>query len=538
MEATHATATAPSKAKVLTAVYLAVFLIVVDASVLNVAVPTLARELGADNQALQWIVDSYTLVFAGLLLTFGSLGDRFGHRKLLLGGIAVFMATSLGAAFAQSTGQLIAGRAAMGVGAAMIFPATLAVLNHRCRGPELAKAVALWAAVYGLALTFGPIIGGVLLDHFWWGSIFLVHVPVCIVLAVLVVKWVPESLDPNAERTDWLGAGLSIAAVALLVGSIIEAPTKGWTSAPILGGFAAAAFFLALFVAWEHRCDAPMLRLTFFRNRRFTAGCVVISLAFMLFMGWAYLGTQYLQFIRGYSPTLSGISLLPVAIGIASVTRLSPKLVARFGMRPVITIGLVIICGGLAGSSTITASTPFALVALYLFTTGLGLGLVQPPATEAILHSLPVEHSGIGSALNDTTRQIGAALGFAVAGSLMASVYLDRVRDALAATPAPPEAVKAASGSVAGAHIVADRAVELYGPAAGQLVRRIADAAFLDGYHLANQVSAAVALVVAVVAFVLIPSGRPGASDDTDISAEDGSTDDGSTDSSDAPVPA
>ena len=299
---------------ILAVLCLSVLLVVVDNTIVNVALPTISRDLHASTEALQWVVDGYTLTFAGLLLVGGNLGDRLGRRRMLQLGLALFGLTSVTAALAQNSGELIAARAAMGVAATLIYPATLAILNNVFTNPrERATAIGIWTAVSGLAVAIGPVAGGVLLRHFTWSSVFLVNVPV-VLIALVAAALLPESRDPKAGRFDPLGAVLSVAGITLLTWLIIEAPGHGWLSATTLGGIFGALVILALFAAWQARRPDPMLDVRLFRNPRFSAASAAIALAFFGLFGFIFMITQYFQVVRGYDLLGAGLATLPFAL--------------------------------------------------------------------------------------------------------------------------------------------------------------------------------------------------------------------------------
>ncbi len=334
----------PHRWAVLAVVCLAVFVTVLDGTIVNVALPSLAFELGASTRQLQWIVDAYLLVFTGLLLAAGGLGDKFGRKRLLMFGLLVFGATSAYAGSVESSGELIAGRALMGIGAAMIFPATLAILTNVFRDTgERAKAIGIWSAVSGVAVAAGPITGGWLLEHFWWGSVFFINVPITIVVALAAWRFVPESREHDAPALDRIGVGLSIAAITALVFTIIEAPEWGWDSTSTFAGFAIAAALLVSFVRWELRVEHPMLPVSIFRNLRFSAASVAITSAFFALFGFIFLITQYFQLVRGYGPLEAGVRTLPVAFSIAVASVLAPRIVERVGTTAVVRTGLLLL---------------------------------------------------------------------------------------------------------------------------------------------------------------------------------------------------
>src|SRR4029453_1978118 len=398
--------------QILAVLCVSLFVIVMDNTIVNVALPTLARELDAGTSSLQWIVDAYTLVFAGLLLAAGGLGDRFGRKGALLAGLALFGAFSAAGAFASSTGQLISARAVMGVGAALIFPTTLAIVVNVFTEPrERAAAIGIWTAIAGVGVALGPISGGWLLEHFSWGSVFLVNVPVTVAGIVGTLLLVPRSREPRAPRLAPPGLALSIAGVTLLVWSLIEAPSHGWISATTIGGITGAAVLLAVFSWWERRVPAPLLDVNLFRNMRFTAASLAITLGFFALFGFIFLVTQYLQLVKGYSALQAGVRTLPFAIAMVVAAVSSGKVVQRIGTKVVVAAGLALMAGGFAIASTNDASTSYSVIASARFLMGFGPGSAAAPATESILASLPREKAGVGSAVNDTTREVGGTRG-------------------------------------------------------------------------------------------------------------------------------
>ena len=407
---------------------LSLLAIVIDNTIVNVALPTLVRDLEADVAELQWVVDAYTLVFAGLLLLAGALGDRYGRRRTLLAGLTVFGVSSAVAAYAGSVDGLIAARAVMGAGAAFIMPATLSLLVSVFTDTrERAMAIGIWAATAGLGVALGPVVGGVLLDHFWWGSIFIVNVPLVAIAVVAGFRLLPESRDPVARRLDWTGAALSGVGLVAFVWAIIEAPSKGWTSPPVLAAGAFAAVALVAFVLWQRRVAEPLLDVRLFENPRFTAASSTVMVLFFALFGFLFLSTQYLQFVLGYSPSAAGVRVLPYAGAMIVFAPLSSKLVMSLGTKRVATAGMLLFSLGLAVAATIGTSSGYGRLAVALVFMGAGMGLAGAPATESIMGSLPPERANIGSAVNDTTRELGGALGVAIVGSIMSSLYGTRL---------------------------------------------------------------------------------------------------------------
>jgi EmrB/QacA subfamily drug resistance transporter len=486
----------------LTLVVLSLSLLIIglDNTVLNVALPTLVRDLQATGSELQWMVDAYVLVFAGLLLTAGALGDRFGRKLALNAGLIIFGVTSLVAAYVDSAEALILARSIMGIGGALIMPSTLSIITNIFSGVERGRAIAAWAAVAGLGIIIGPVLGGWLLENFWWGSIFLVNVLIAAVAIAAGFFLVPESKDPDATPLDLVGAGLSIAHLGTLVYAIIEAPTRGWTDDLVLGAFGVAVVLLVVFLWWEYRSEHPMLRLEFFENPRFTAASGAITLVFFAMFGSVFLLTQYLQLVLGYTPLEAGFRVMPVATMLVAAP-LSARFNELFGTKRVVTSGLVVVAGALSVFALIDVDSGYGHVALALSLLGIGMGTAMAPATDSIMGSLPLAKAGVGSAMNDTTRQVGGALGVAILGSILASSYASSIAPALKGLPA--EAAAAAGDSIGGAVQVVSRMGD-----AGASLFNAASAAFIDGMQSAIWVAAGIALFGAVLTLVFLPA-RP-----------------------------
>lgn len=479
--------------------------IILDNTIVNVAIPALQRELGATTSQLQWVVDAYVLVFAGLLLTAGALGDRFGRKGALGAGLVVMGTASAASAFATSAHQLIATRAVMGVGGALIMPSTLSILTNVFRDPrERGRAIAVWAGTAGMAGALGPLTGGFLLEHFWWGSVFFVNVPVVAVALLAGWKLVPTSRDPAAPPVDVPGALLSIAGLVALVWAIIDAPERGWTDGAVLGAFAAAGVLLAAFALWERATPYPMLSLAFFRNPRFSAASAAVTLTFFVMFGTMFAFTQYLQFVLGYTPLQAGVRMLPMAGVMMVVAPTSARIVERVGTKVVVATGLTVVTGGMVLASLLTPEGGYLPALGVLMVIALGMALTMAPATESIMGSLPPTKAGVGSAVNDTTRQVGGALGVAVLGSILSSIYASRLGDALAGTPAPREVVAVARESLGAAFALAARV----GGPAGDALRDAAARAFVDGMGAAFLAGAGVAALAALVAAVFLPAGE------------------------------
>jgi EmrB/QacA subfamily drug resistance transporter len=487
----------------LAVICLSVFVVSVDATIVNVGLPTLSRELDADTAQLQWIVDAYTLVMAGLMLSVGSLSDRFGRRGWLSAGLAVFAITSVVAAQVDSANALIWARAAMGVGAAVIFPTTLSLItNIFADSVKRAKAIGLWAAMVGVGVAAGPITGGWLLEHFAWGSIFVVNVPIAVAAIVGGILFVPTSRDPAAPRVDVPGLILSSIGITALVYTVIEAPNWGWGSARTVAGFGVAITVLAGFALWERRTSHPMLDVSVFVNRRFSGGSLAVTAGFLTLFGFIFVITQYFQFIKAYSAFETGLRLLPVAISIAVASIVGPRIVERIGTTAVVVAGLAIFAAGLGWASTVDASTSYAVIAAQMVLLGGGLGLTTAPATESIMGSLSADKAGVGSAVNDTTRELGGTLGVAIVGSVFASIYSSRLASDSAVSALPTEVRATMERSVAAAQeVVAQLPAGIASNA-----RQAVDTAFLDGMQVGSLVSAGMAAVAAVIVAWMLPA--------------------------------
>ncbi|HEY8526837.1 MAG TPA: MFS transporter [Acidimicrobiales bacterium] len=492
----------PRRWLVLGVMCLSLLLIVMDNTIVNVALPTLQADLDASTSQLQWVVDSYILVFAGLLLAMGALGDRFGRRGALAIGLVVMGVASVGSSLATSADQLIATRALMGVGGALIMPATLSIIiNVFTDRKERAQAIAIWTATAGAAVAVGPVTGGWLLEHFWWGSVFLVNVPVVVVALVLGQLFVPTSRDPAAPPLDVVGALLSIAGLTALVWAIIEGP-NGWTHGTVLGGFAVAAVLLVAFGLWERRARYPMLDMSLFRNARFSAASGAIMLTFFAMFGTLFLLTQFLQDVLGYTALETGVRLLPMAAIQMVIAPASARVVERVGSKVVVTVGLLVAAVGLIIASQLTPGASYGEVLGALLVLAGGLALVMPTATESIMGSLPPAKAGVGSAVNDTTRELGGALGVAVLGSVMSSTYRPKVSDAISGFPVPAEAANAITDQIGAAMRVAERV----GGEPGRILGDVASGAFVDGMGTAFLIGAAALALGALIVALFLPA--------------------------------
>ncbi|MCH5643346.1 MULTISPECIES: MFS transporter [unclassified Gordonia (in: high G+C Gram-positive bacteria)] len=465
-------------------------LVMVDNTIVNVALPTMARDLDAGISGLQWIVDAYTLVFAGLLLTGGYLGDRFGHRRMLITGVVGFMAVSVAAASTQDLAQLIATRGGLGVFAALVFPATLAIITTIfTEASERAAAVGIWAATSGVAVAIGPVLGGWLLEHFSWTSVFWVNVPLGAVALVAILAVVPGTRPEVVAPFDLLGLALSIAGLGLLTYSVIEGPHFGWSDPRTLGGLVVALGLLALFGWREARIDHPILDVRLFTNRRFATAAGMISVAFFALFGFIFLITQFFQAVKGYGPFEAGLRTLPFAVVMAALSPVAMALSHRFGARPVAVTGAFLMSGGFALVEVSSRMSGYwELIIWSMSLMAAGLAFISGPCTQLIMDSLRPEQAGAGSAVNDTTREIGGTLGVAVLGSILTSAYVAGVGNRLSDIGVPREAREIAEQSVMAGGAVADQAPS----AVADTVRAAIQDVFMDGLH--NAVWAAVAI--------------------------------------------
>lgn len=477
---------------------LSLVLVVMSMSGLNTALPTMQRALDASAPQLQWIVDAYAILFAGLLLTAGAIGDRFGRRRALLGGLTVFTLGAVFGGLANSASQLIVSRAVMGVGAAFIMPATLSIITSIFPPHERPRAIAVWAGFAGAGASIGPIVTGALLEGFWWGSTLLINVPIALVTIAAVWVYAPDSRDEARTPLDPVGAGLSVVGLSSLIYAIIQGPEDGWTSGLIVAAFAVAIVGLSAFLWWERRSEHPMLPLSLFRDRRFATGSGVITLAFFVMFGFFFLMTQYLQFARNYSPLAAGAASLPLALMFVVFSPRSAALAERYGAARVMAFGLVIVAAGFVILTSVGTNTPYLLIGGAFALLGIGMSFTAAPATSEIMTSVPLSKAGVGSAVNDTTRELGGALGIALLGSIANSAYRGNID--LHDLQMPAAVRSAASESIGGARFVAGHV-----PGGNEVVARAASA-FTDAFRLTNAV--AVGIVLAAAGAVVVFSRR------------------------------
>ncbi|MEV8533630.1 DHA2 family efflux MFS transporter permease subunit [Streptomyces sp. NPDC051211] len=500
----------PLRWPILAVLCLSLLIVGLDVTVLNVALPTLVDELGASTSELQWLVDIYSLMAAGLMLFAGSLADRFGRKPLFLSGLVLFAGASAFGAFADSTAQLMAARGVMGVGEALIMPATLSIIGAVFTDPaERMKAIGIWSAMIGVGLAMGPLVGGWLLGRFWWGSVFLINVPIGLIALAVAMKIVPNSKASVVRRLDLPGALLSVLGTGTLLWAIIEGPVKGWTSLPVLAGFVVAALLLVGFVARQRTAREPMLPLGIFAHRRLAIGNILVFLGLLSLLGALFVLVQYLQFVLGYDAGATGLRIAPTALIILLAAPLASFLGQHVGTRWLAAAGLAFAVVSLLILATTGDGDGYGRALAAMLFLGFGAGFIIGPTSDAIVGSLPEDDLGVGSATNSAAVQLGSALGVAVLGSLLAGTYRDELGNSAAAAGLPEAALHTAGDSVGAAFAVAARL-----PAeAGAGLAEAARSAYVSGMAPAMFTGAAVAAAGIAVALLLFPKGRTGDSD-------------------------
>lgn len=490
-------------------VCISLIVISLDNTVLNVALPAISRAMGASASQLQWVLDAYVLVFAAMLLTIGSIGDRIGRKRALQFGLVWFALGSLAAALSTTTDMLIITRAILGVGGATIMPSTLSIITATFRDPkERSTTIGIWAAVFALGIGIGPVVGGWLLERFAWNSVFFVNLPIAAVAIIGGYYFIEESRDENAPRPDIPGVLLSIVGLFTLVYAIIEAGQRSWTDPTVLLAFAASMVILAGFAWWENHTAQPMLPIRFFRNPSFTGANIAVAMLTFCFFGALFFLSQFFQSVQGYTPFMSGILILPMALVAMFASAVSARLSERFGIKIVTVVGLLISAAGFWYLSYFAAAdVAYSLSAVGLCITAVGIGLAMPVATDSIMGSVPVDKAGVGSAMNDTTRQIGGALGIAILGTIMNRTYLVSVDNLIASNPffklMPDKAFEAIRASITGAHVVAEQ-IPL--AAMAKQLTDTANAAFVTGMKDALLVGAGILFVAAIITYFVLPA--------------------------------
>ncbi|MFE9746857.1 MFS transporter [Saccharothrix saharensis] len=495
----------PRRWRILAVLVGSLMAIIIDTTILNVSLKTLAdpaRGLGATHSELEWALSSYTLVFAALLFSWGVLADRVGRKRVLSLGLALFGLASVGSAYSQDAVQLIVARSVMGVGAAAVMPCTLAIIAAVFPPRERAKAIGVWTAAIGVALALGPITGGVLLEHFWWGSIFLINVPLVVATLIAVALVVPESRAPYTRELDVVGMLLSIVGLVLIVYGVIEGGRLASFAAPqVWLTIVAGVAVLVLFVRHERRTAQPAFDIAFFRKPAFTVAIAAVGLVSFAMAGFLFFSAFYMQSVRGYTPLQAGACTLALAVAMMVFGPLSARTAARFGPKAVCSVALLVVAVALGALVLIEERTPLWAILPVFFVLGTGIANVMPPAAVSIMMSLPREKAGVGSAMNNTVRQVGQALGVAVLGSVLGAAYRSGIGDALDVLPVERRA--AAGESIEGTFAAAAGAADQ----AGGLIGAAKDS-FVAAMHVSSLCAAIVALIGAVVVFRWLP-GKP-----------------------------
>ncbi|WP_433078100.1 MFS transporter [Dactylosporangium sp. CA-052675] len=487
----------PRRWAALAVLSLTLIAVTLDNSVLNTALPSLAHALRAGTADLQWITDAYTLVFASALILAGSLGARLGSRNALLGGLVVFGGGSAVAALSDSPGQLIAWRAVMGLGAAFVMPATLAVITRIFPAHERPKAFGAWSAAAGIGVLVGPVTGGALLEHYSWSSAFWINVPLVAFAVAAVLAVVPAVPAVRGGRLDVPGALLSTAAVAALVDAVIQAPARGWTGAVTLAEFAAAAVLVVVFVLWQRRAASPLVRLDLFTNRTFAVAALSLAVVFFVLFGTLFELSQYLQLVHGYSPLTAGLGAMPFAAAMAATSATSPLITRRLGTRGTLALGLFLATAGLLALAATGVHTEFWRIAAGTGVIGLGMGMMMAPASLQISGSVPPPFASMASALNSVIRELGGVLGIAVLGTVVSSAYRSAIRsESTAGLDLGP-----AGTDLPTAH---GFAATLPAPAA-QHVIAVADQAFTDAMSRGALIAAGISLLMALTVLIVRP---------------------------------
>ena len=482
-----------------------ILVIVLDATVMNVALPTIQRELSATNSQLLWMVNAYALMFGALMLTTGALGDRFGRAKLLQTGLAVFGLSSIGAYLAGSATTLIIWRVFMGAGAAMILPTTLAIITNVFPAKERGKAIGIWAGLNAIGIALGPIIGGALVQNFNWNSIFLINIPVAVIALILGWFLIPDSRDSNPRKLDIVGNILSLAGLSALIYGLINGGSKGWTNPQVLGPLIGSVVIILIFVLWERRVAQPLLEISFFRNARFSAGIGVLVIMGLGLNGFQYVGTYYMQFVQGYNALGTGLRYLPLAIGMLLGAVTADRLVKRLGTKWVMVLGFVGTAIMFIFISRLRIDTPFWQFGTELFFSAVFLGYIVAPVTDAIMGALPKAKAGIGSAMNSVFRMIAGAIGVAAMGAIVGSIYTSNFAKSAAAIPELPAALSQKAGDSIGAAVGIAGSGQLP-PAVANALAQTAKQSFMDGWQTMAIIVCIIFVVGAIVVFKFMPA--------------------------------
>lgn len=480
---------------------LSLVIVMLNNVTLNVALPELSKDLKADNSQLQWIMDSYALVFGGTLLLMGALGDRFGRKGALQIGLVIVACASVWTAlYAETSNQVIFARAAMGLGAALVMPSTLSVVLVVFPPEERGKAIGIWAAMAGIGAPIGLLVGGWAVENYDWQMVFLINAPVIVVALILGAILVPRSKDATGKPLDWLGAFLSVVALGSLLYGIIEGPSLGWDDQNVLLAF--VSFFITgvAFVRWQLKCEYPLLPMEFFSQRQYSIGLMAIALAMFVMFSFMFMQMLHFQLVRGLSPLEAAIRFFPLPLGLMPAAANSDKFVAKFGRRKVITFGLCLVAAGMMLFALVDRSTAYAQIAVTFALLGLGMGLTMAPSTTAIMEAIPHNKAGVGSATNDASREIGGALGIAIGGSILNQIY----QSALVI----PESLMAYKDVLMNSFPSAMR-IGAENGADGALLIASAQDAFVEGMVGSCYITAAVAILAAIIVWTMMPDEQP-----------------------------
>jgi EmrB/QacA subfamily drug resistance transporter len=506
----------PKRWAILAVLVVSLLVVVLDNTVLNIALPTIQRDLAASQGALVWAIDSYILVFASLLFTWGVLGDRIGRKKVLIIGLIIFGLASAICAFSANVGMLIGFRAVMGIGGAAVLPTTLAIITVVFPPHERGKAIGAWAGAVGAAVALGPVLGGILLQHpqwsNWltgndWGSVFLINVPIVLIGVIAIIKVVPETKNPNARKLDFMGLLLSVAGlVALIYGIINASATRDWLSLEVVIPVLLGVAIISLFLWLEAHSDHASFDVSLFRNRGYAVSLVAATMGFFALSGITFTLPFYLQILRGYSVLTAGLCFVPFAVGQLIAAPRSAHTVQRFGYRAVMTTGLCLVAVSLVGMLTLRMDTPLWVLLGIFFLFGLGMGNVIAPASTVMQNVLPLERAGAGSAVQNTVRQVGGALGIAIIGTVLANSYASRLAPMLSGSPLPAQAQETASESVVATVGVLNSAVEQGMPTAtASALQANAFEAFLGASHVTMIISLTIVVIAALLVAFLLP---------------------------------
>ena len=488
----------------LVTIAISILVIVLDATVMNVALPTIQKELNASSSDLLWMVNAYTMIFGALMLTTGSLADRLGRAKVLQAGIIVFGLSSIGAFFSGSANQLIIWRFLMGAGAAMILPTTLAIITNVFPENERGRAIGVWAGLNAIGIALGPIIGGALVQNYRWNSIFLINIPVAVVALLMGWFFIPDSKDSNPRKLDIVGNVMALAGLAALIYGLINGGSKGWTDPTVLGTLAGSVILLTVFVLWERHVSQPLLELGFFKNPRFTAGILILTILGLALNGFSYIATFYMQFVKAYSALGTGLRYIPLAVGLLFGAVGSDRVVKILGAKWVMAIGFTGMAVSLLALASLSIGTSFTVFGIELFFLGAFLGIIMAPVTDIIMGSLPKEKAGIGSAMNTVFRTVSGAIGVAILGSILNSIYTSKFLSAMASIKGLPASLGQAGSNSVGAAVGIAASGKLPPTIAAALAQAGRDS-FMDGWHIIGIIIAIIAVVGIVVTITLIP---------------------------------